>query len=658
MKRIFTFISLLLLTFVVGGLIVQALPTPEAGEATVVVHFHKWDEDYENVGGHTWGGNVLVKVDDTFEKKGGSVQPTGKDDFGIYFTYRFQADEEAGDLGFIPVMATSWNEDGTINPNWAGKLTSGHNNDSPDVTIPVKDMLAGDEKHIYVFEGSKGATADEEKGEVPYLVADPELINLLVVFFDPSGKYHEDLGVHSWGWAGDNNAAGWNNPFKAFSTVGKLGSADVKAAVFAQTAENVKDSGLLIYHGDGDNGKYTGDIKNDAGATPDLGIYAEGVKAGLVVPLYVVSKGAGNASNNNVFYGENLDEFAVEATIFRFELGSYADGKGTFAYNNTTVYTMFNQSIETNFLTLTEEQKEAKKAELMSWFSVYEVTGEEKTKGAEVEIEAINFNEYADSTSEFILTLKKPLDSTKNYQVQFKEEVEEPEQPVARTITFKTTAPEGTETVYIVGSMNGWTPGISNWKMTKEEDGSFSYTIEASLLKQDFEYKYVNAADWAYVEVVDDNRKIEIGSETTILVEDTIVEWEALPEGEAPAEADEFILPNDKEVPMPKAKEGVEDLELDREAPELIFTTEMKEEGGFKIVEIQQYSKWDPTKFPRFRVNDNRDGNLTHRVYVPSDTEHKILDTNVLGDQKILLRVEDNWGHVTDVIFIFRVVAK
>ena len=109
---------------------------------------------------------------------------------------------------------------------------------------------------------------------------------------------------------------------------------------------------------------------------------------------------------------------------------------------------------------------------------------------------------------------------------------------------------------------------------------------------------------------------------------------------------------------MPKGKEAVEDLELDREAPELIFTTEMKEEDGFKIVEIQQYSKWDPTKFPRYRVNDNRDGNLTHRVYVPSDTEHKILDTNKLGDQKILLRVEDNWGHVRDVIFIFRVVAK
>lgn len=62
--------------------------------------------------------------------------------------------------------------------------------------------------------------------------------------------------------------------------------------------------------------------------------------------------------------------------------------------------------------------------------------------------------------------------------------------------------------------------------------------------------------------------------------------------------------------------------------------------------------------FPDFIVNDNRDGRITHRVYVPADTEFKILDTNKLGDQKILLRVTDDWGHVTEVVFIFRVVAK
>lgn len=105
--------------YVLGGLVVKTvLPAPAAGEATVVVHFHKWDEDYENVGGHSWGGEVLVEVGGEYQKLGGSVQPTGKDDFGIYFTYRFEAGATAPDLGFIPVMADKWNENGTINPDW------------------------------------------------------------------------------------------------------------------------------------------------------------------------------------------------------------------------------------------------------------------------------------------------------------------------------------------------------------------------------------------------------------------------------------------------------------------------------------------------------------------------------------------------------------
>ena len=114
-------------------------------------------------------------------------------------------------------MAEQWNDDGTIVQNWDAKLTP------EDVRIPVKDMAAGEEKHVYVFEGSRGETADEEKGEVPYLVADPEMVNMLLVFFDPEGKYHEDLGVHSWGWAEGYDAPG-GTTFKTFSTVGKMGS--------------------------------------------------------------------------------------------------------------------------------------------------------------------------------------------------------------------------------------------------------------------------------------------------------------------------------------------------------------------------------------------------------------------------------------------------
>jgi len=650
MKRIFTFISLFLLAFVVGGLIVQALPAPKEEEATLVVHFHKWDDNYEMVGGHAWGGKVLVEVGEEFVDLDDGVQPTGKDDFGIYFTYRYTASETAADIGFIPVKASVWNEDGTIVQDWDSKYSS------EDVIIPVAGNEAGSETHVYVFQGSKGKDADEEAGEVPFLVADPEMVNMLLVFFDPEGKYHEDLGVHSWGWKEGQDALGWNTPYKPFKTVGKIGSSNVKAAIFNQTAESIKGAGLLIYHGDDDNSKYTGDLKEEV--IPDLPIYADGVENGLVVPVYVVNAGAGTTSNKNVFYGEKLNEFGVEATTFRFDLGSYQSGAGTFAFNKNTVYTMFNQAIPTNFTTLDEEQKAAVKTDLMTKFIISEkVEGQPSDKV--VAISDIHFNEFADEAKEFILTLATDLDSTKEYVIEYKEVVE---QPVERTVKFKTTAPEGTESVYIVGAMNGWTPGTANWKMTKAADGTFTYEFTKSLLQKEIEYKYVYARSveedgWKFAETIEGNRKLVIGEEAEINVTDTIAAWGAVPAGadEIAEEQPAIELPNDA---APEAKYAVADLEVDNEAPELIFLSDMKEEDGNYIVEIQAYTKWDASLFPRYTVNDKRDGNLTHRVYVPVDTEFKILDTNELGDQKILLRVEDNWGHVTEVIFIFRVAVK
>lgn len=535
MKRILSFVTLLLLTTFLGGLVVKAvLPAPAAGEATVVVHFHKWDEDYENVGGHSWGGEVLVEVGGEYQKLGGSVQPTGKDDFGIYFTYRFEAGATAPDLGFIPVMADKWNENGTINPDWNKKLTSGGAN----VEIKVTDFAAGSTHHVYVFEGSKGVNAKVDEGEVPYFIADPEMVNLLVVFYDPNNNYHENLGVHSWNWIEEQNAPRWNSPLHVFSNVGMIGSAPVKAAMLKQTKDKVGSAGLLIYHGDGDNSKYTGDIKKEV--IPDVGIYAADVEVGSTTPVFVLNAGAGNASNNNVYFGETIPEFAVEAFTFRFDLGSFANGAGTFAMNKRVVYTMFSLSIVTKFVTgnLTDEQKEAFKQDMISRFSIVEVVNGEPTTN-KVPITEINFNEFADDTKEFILSLGQDLDHKKQYRVVYQ-------------------AP------------------------TPEEPGS--------------------------------------------------------------------------EVPAPVFAE----LELDTEAPKLIFQSDFdgETEDGIPYILIERYSEWDQTLFPIFRVNDNRDGNITNLVYVPADTEYKVLNTGELGDYKILLRVTDEWGHVTEVVFIFRVVAK
>lgn len=629
------------------------MPDPAAGEATVVVHFHKWDDDYTNVGGHSWGGEVLVKVGDEWKSLAGSVpgsvQPTGEDDFGIYFTYRFEAKEDALDLGFIPVMANEVLDDGSIVPNWDRKMSEA------DVLIPVKEYAAGSEHHVYVFEGSRGKNADPEAGEFPFLIANPEKVNLITVFYDPNNNYHENLGVHSWNWDADYNSGEWGTPLQIFKDVAKVGETPVKAAILAADAATVGTSGFLVYNGDN---KYTGNI--DKEVTPNVGIYADDVANGLVVPMYILSAGEGNESNNNLYYGENLDEFKEEAFSFKFELGNYSEGKGTFAFNKNIVYTKLNQDVNTNFTKLDDTEKTAKKAELMDLFSIVEVVNDVETENT-IEIVEINFNESVDAAREFVLTLKSDLDHTKNYRVKFEEKVDEALIPKERTIKFEVTAPEGTPNVYIVG-LADWEPGRSNWKMTKDaETGKFTLEVKATLAEKTLQFKYVYGPAWTYEQAQTDNYELVIGSESVIEVKHN-VEWKTAPDPDTVYEAeleaklladDEFDIDN---VPLRKAHA---DLEMDKEAPNLIFITDFDEqEGEIGVVQIEQYSKWDQTLFPRFSVNDNRDGDITHRVHVPEDTEFKILDTNRLGDQKILLRVEDDWGHIKEVIFIFRVVAK
>lgn len=659
MKRLLSFITLLLLTAVVGGLMVHAaLPAAGAEETTVVVHFHKWDDDYELVGGHTWGGDVLVKVGNEYVKKGGSVKPTGTDEFGIYFVYHVEATTaEGATIGFIPVVANSFDDEkGTIDPDWGQKLTSG----GTDILINISSFAAGTTYHVYVFEGSKGVGADAEKNEVAYLVADPAKVNLLVLFYDPNNGYDENLGFHSWGWIEDHNALAWAAPNKLFKDVAVIGSTPVKGAILSQTADKIDDVGLIVYAG-GDDSKYTGDLKK--ATVPDLGIFADDVQVGSATPMFVMDAGGGNTSNENVFFGENLAGFGEEAFTLKFDLGSYADGKGTFAKKdddgNSIVHTKFNLNIVTNFATggFTDTEKEAIRNAIKERFSVVEVVDGEETAN-KVPVTKVGFDESKDKASEFILTLGSQLDHKKNYRIVYKS----PHPLQERTIRFEVTAPEGTPAVYVVGSINGWKPGRSNWKLQKGTDGVWRLEVKATLLQQSFEYKYVYGPDWPYEEDVKGNRKLEIGELNTIVLQD-LVKWKTEPVAgaEYPAEAEAFTLANDtagEDLVVPEAIFA--ELDLDREAPEIIFqTTFTIFEGNIGVIEIERYSKWDPQMFPVFRADDNRDGNITHRVYVPgSPNEFRTLDTNELGDYKILLRVEDDWGHVTEVVFIFRVVKK
>ncbi|PKK90041.1 MAG: hypothetical protein CVV62_01235, partial [Tenericutes bacterium HGW-Tenericutes-7] len=74
-----------------------------------------------------------------------------------------------------------------------------------------------------------------------------------------------------------------------------------------------------------------------------------------------------------------------------------------------------------------------------------------------------------------------------------------------------------------------------------------------------------------------------------------------------------------------------------------------------RIITVAWGQPFDPNLFPRFRVIDDRDGEITPFVYVPKG-EFSVLDTRTEGDYVIMLRVVDRWGNITEEKFTFRVV--
>jgi hypothetical protein len=101
-------------------------------------------------------------------------------------------------------------------------------------------------------------------------------------------------------------------------------------------------------------------------------------------------------------------------------------------------------------------------------------------------------------------------------------------------------------------------------------------------------------------------------------------------------------------------------LDLDRTAPVLTFispTGIVGKPAAERVIIVPWGQPFNQNLFPRFRVEDNRDGDLTPFVFVPKG-EYSVLDTRTEGDYTIMLRVEDRWGNVTEETFIFRVVKN
>src|SRR5690606_34769479 len=140
----------------------------------LVVHFKKWDGDYTDLGSWGWGANVSDKS--TYD---------ALDDFGAVFNFNnvpVVAADNTETIGFIGVRRPDGGD-----PDWNTKYTG-------DINIARTVVKANQTVHVYVFQGTANSSADDPR----YYVADPAKFNMLLVYFDPTGNYEENLGVHNW----------------------------------------------------------------------------------------------------------------------------------------------------------------------------------------------------------------------------------------------------------------------------------------------------------------------------------------------------------------------------------------------------------------------------------------------------------------------------
>lgn len=525
MKKILTVLAVVLSS----AFMLSSVSAAEEVTGNVVVHFQKWDGDYSAIGLNTWqieNSNGLAGI----QGPTALAEKTKTDDFGVYWEFNDVTTNGEGTFGVQVVVFNNVGEDNET-PNWDSGKVANHE---------VQNSIIQDGKtvHVYMFEGSNTRTNDEKDpdGKIDYLVADPDENGIIVVYYDPSGAYEENIGMHTWGtWIGLNGEAypgnpEWATPLDVFVDAGKSPTNNmVKAAVltFDPSIEEEQPGGL-VYAGSDDD-KKTGDV---APLNPDNEAYVETFKPeGQLNVVYIMNKGNANDSNNNIWV-DDAKTFAEEALIV-FELlpmdvdntGMYV---GTFAPNPEQVFVSTSIGVKSPYAeATTEAEKTAALETVKNWITVKEVGG------SAVPVERVDFNIQADSVDEFVVILDGQLDNTKEYVVEFDLGLEDEEE----------------------------------------------------------------------------NLKAELA------------------------------------------------LDIDKTAPVITFASPSEIVGKTeeeRIILIEWNKKFPANRFPTFLVADDRDGDITHLAYVPAG-ENSTINTNVVGDYTIMLRVEDRWGNVTEETFIFRV---
>lgn len=191
MKRITKLTLIFLFAFTVfATLDTQAVFADEHEDPTdrkVIVHYKRWDDNYEDVDIWTWGGGSAGSAD--------AVEPTEMSDFGMMFEF-YVDDDAADEMGFIPRVDGTWDHKGGL---------ADEDGEIPDRFIQIKedgDFVGFNEdgvKHVFVYEGMDELIYQDDMFG-PMLEGTG---TLSVVFYDPDEYLDiEDWEIWTWG-AGD-----------------------------------------------------------------------------------------------------------------------------------------------------------------------------------------------------------------------------------------------------------------------------------------------------------------------------------------------------------------------------------------------------------------------------------------------------------------------
>ena len=604
MKKVLLALILVASSFLAFG---NGLFAADEETGNLVVHFKAWNETYDTLGSWAWGGPAAGKLKD------------GIDDFGAYWEYN---NIPVGtSVGFIAVEWPSGE-----GPDWDQKLTG-------DVNISADAIVAGETTHVYVFQGA--ATSVNHPG---HYIAMPDTTNLLVVYYDPTNNYEDNLGIHHWGWTEPDPE--WNQPATLFTNAGMSeANIPVKAVMMSYPAED--GAGLLIYYGEGDNSKKTDGITMTDGGATELG------ETGIA---YVVNKGDGNTTNNNVFYNDYA-AFKEEAFSFKLMPFDPIERDGTYAVDSHTIIVKTSANVANPYPDA--EDKEAAVATVENWFSVHEKIGVGEY-GPALAIERVDFARNNATVNAFVIVMEEELDNTKQYEIFFSlyrdlEVAKEVEVTINLTVPANTPAEA---VLSLAGSMQNWTPGDINYTATQVGDTleyTVTFTVDVTEAFTTFKYKWTRGA-WGTEEHVATDRDLVIPNYVDSIEFDDVVEaWTDI---EAPD--DKYAAP--VRLPEPNLEAQLP-LNMDLGAPTITFIAPsaiVGQPAANRIIVVPWGQPFNINQFPRFRANDDRDGDITAFVYVPKGA-YSVLDTRTEGDYTIMLRVVDTWGNVTEETFIFRV---